>query len=113
MNPTHFSRRQMLRGAAAGFGWLAFNGLHAAHAASRSDNPLAPRLPHFRPRAKRVIFLFMAGGPSQVDTFDYKPELTKQQGTKLGTAADSPVLTPSLWDFKPRGQSGMMVSDLL
>jgi hypothetical protein len=110
MNPAHFSRREMLRNVAAGFGWLAFNGLHAAPA---TNNPLAPRAPHFRPRAKRVIFLFMAGGPSQVDTFDYKPELTKKHNVKVGTADNSPVLFQSPWEFKPRGQSGMMVSDLL
>ena len=108
MNPAHFSRREMLRSAAAGFGWLAFNGLHAA-----TSNPLAPRAPHFRPRAKRVIFLFMCGGPSQVDTFDYKPELTKQHNVKAGGGDNSPVYFQSPWEFKARGQSGMMVSDLL
>jgi hypothetical protein len=110
MNP-HFSRRQMLRSAAAGFGWLAFNGLHAANAAS--ENPLAPKKPHFKARAKRVIFLFMCGGPSQVDTFDYKPELSQLHGVKVGTAADGPVYYQSPWDFQARGQSGTMVSDLL
>ena len=111
MNPTLLSRREMLRSAAAGFGWFAFNGLNGATAAS--NNPLAPIAPHFRPRAKRVIFLFMSGGPSQVDTFDYKPELTKKHNVKVGTAADGPVLFQSPWEFKPRGQSGLLVSDLL
>ena len=111
MNPTLLSRREMLRSAAAGFGWLAFNGLHAAGAVV--NNPLAPIAPRFRPRAKRVIFLFMAGGPSQVDTFDYKPELTKKHNVKVSTAVDGPVLFQSPWEFRPRGQSGMMVSDLL
>ncbi len=110
MNPTQFSRREMLRRAAAGFGWLAFNGLHAANGAA--DNPLAPHAPHFRPRAKRVIFLFMSGGPSQVDTFDYKPELTKKNGVKSGGGNSVPYFQ-SPWEFKARGQSGMMVSDLL
>src|SRR6187549_3830375 len=105
------NRRQMLRSAAAGFGWLAFNGLHAANATP--ENPLAPRQPHFKPRAKRVIFLFMCGGPSQVDTFDYKPELTEKHGVKASTAPDGPVYYQSQWDFQARGQSGMMVSDLL
>jgi hypothetical protein len=101
----------MLRSAAAGFGWLAFNGLHAANAAV--DNPLAPKKPHFKARAKRVIFLFMCGGPSQVDTFDYKPELSEKHGVKASSAADGPVYYQSPWDFKARGQSGTMVSDLL
>ena len=54
MHPSLLPRREMLRNVAAGFGWLAFNGLHGANAAS--NNPLAPLAPHFRPRAKRVIF---------------------------------------------------------
>jgi hypothetical protein len=108
MHPSLLTRRQILRNAAAGFGWLAFNGLHAA-----TDNPLAPRLTHFRPRAKRVIFLFMSGGPSQVDTFDYKPELTKKHNVKTGTGDASPVLFQSPWEFRPRGKSGLPVSDLL
>ncbi len=111
MHPSFLTRRELLRSAAAGFGWLAFNGLHAANLAP--SNPLAPRAPHFRPRAKRVIFLFMEGGPSQVDTFDFKPELTKKHNTKVGNAENGPVLFQSPWEFKPRGQSGMMVSDLL
>ena len=110
MHPSLLTRRELLRSAAAGFGWLAFNGLHAAN--SPTNNPLAPRAPHFRPRAKRVIFLFMCGGPSQVDTFDFKPELTKKHNTKVSAAENSPVLFQSPWEFKPRGQSGMMVSDL-
>ncbi|MEQ1852212.1 MAG: DUF1501 domain-containing protein [Chthoniobacteraceae bacterium] len=111
MNPTLLSRRDILRSAAAGFGWFAFNGMHGANAAP--INPLAPVAPHFRPRAKRVIFLFMSGGPSQVDTFDYKPELTKKHNVKVGTAADGPVLFQSPWEFRARGKSGLPVSDLL
>src|SRR4051812_20670859 len=111
MSPFQQTRRQMLRSTAAGFGWLAFNGLYAANAAV--ENPLAPRKPHFTPKAKRVIFLFMSGGPSQVDTFDYKPELTKQHNKKIGPAEGSPVLYQSPWAFEPYGQSGLPVSDLL
>src|SRR5690348_708723 len=78
------SRRDWLRRSAAGFGWLALAGLlnsdRAAQAGQAISNPLAPRPPHFRPRAKRVIFLFMYGGPSQVDTFDYKPLLERDHG---------------------------------
>src|SRR4051812_30367669 len=111
MSPFLQTRRELLRSAAAGFGWLAFNGLYAANAPSQ--NPLAPRAPHFKPKAKRVIFLFMAGGPSQVDTFDYKPELTRQHNVKLGPAEGRPVYYQAPWAFEPYGQSGLPVSDLL
>ena len=62
MNTTQFSRRQLLQSAACGFGGLALSGMVAGMA--RGASPLAVRAPHFAPRAKRVIFLFMAGGPS-------------------------------------------------
>src|SRR5262245_66463054 len=75
------NRREMLQRAGAGFGSVALAALLAdeTRAAAPAD-PLAPRKPHFEARAKRVIFLFMPGGPSQVDTFDPKPELTKRHG---------------------------------
>ena len=69
-------RRAMLRSAACGFGSLALAGMHDAFALS--DNPLAAQSPLIPQRAKRVIFIFMAGGPSHVDTFDYKPTLLKR-----------------------------------
>ena len=72
------TRRDALKALACGFGYLAFAGLAGA-----TTNPLAARAPHFRPRAKRIIFLFMQGGPSQVDTFDYKPRLEQEDGKKL------------------------------
>src|SRR5579863_3070178 len=77
-----FSRREALKSAACGFGYLALAGLTASqsHAAV---NPLLARKPLFPARAKRVIFLFMQGGVSQVDSFDYKPTLFKQNGQKL------------------------------
>ena len=83
-----FTRRDMLKASAAGFGSLALAGLVAyeARADARSGaraNPLAVRPPHFEPKAKRVIFLFMHGGPSQVDTFDYKPLLERDHGKPL------------------------------
>src|SRR5262249_4166456 len=79
------SRRALLRNAGCGFGYLALAGLAAEQAAvaARLDNPLAPRRPHFAPRARRVIFLFMQGGVSQVDSFDYKPELERVDGKTL------------------------------
>lgn len=94
----------------AGFGYLAFAGLcQSAAQGSSSSNPLAPRQPHFSPRAKRVIFLCMQGGPSHVDTFDYKPALKRDHGKngKYGGA-----LLKSPWEFRQRGESGLWISDL-
>src|ERR1700736_4325638 len=81
--PLITSRRSLLQSASAGFGYLALAGLlgeAAAKAASVAPNPqdpLAPKEPHFKPRAKRIIFLFMEGAMSQLDTIEYKPELQK------------------------------------
>jgi hypothetical protein len=82
------------------------------------ENPLAPRPGHFPARAKRVIFLFMHGGPSQVDTFDYKPLLQRDHGKPLPFAkprvqfAQTGNLMASPWKFKQYGQSGAWVSEL-
>jgi hypothetical protein len=74
-------------------------------------SPLAPKTPHHVPKADRLIFLHMRGGPSHLDTFDFKPELTARTGQ---TAKSSQrLLSGSPWKFHPRGQSGLMVSDLL
>ena len=73
------TRRQSLQTLSSGFGYLAFSAL-STMAAEKAANPLAPRQPHFTPRAKRVIFLAMQGGPSHVDTFDHKPLLTRDNG---------------------------------
>ena len=72
----------MLRAAGCGFGYLGLADM-LAHAATTGDQPLAVRQPNFPPRAKRVIFLFMHGGPSSVDTFDPKPRLTLDDGKPL------------------------------
>src|SRR5262245_9386433 len=84
------TRRDLLRVSAGGFGLLALadllNGSRAmtrASEATNPGNPLEERVPQFAPRAKRVIFLFMHGGPSQVDTFDYKPLLQRDDGKPL------------------------------
>ena len=77
------TRRDFLRDTAAGFGWLALAALNAEQAradAGAPRGPLAPKGPHFPARAKRVIFLHMAGAPSQLDLFDYKPDLAKLHG---------------------------------
>ncbi len=119
------SRRELLKVSSAGFGSLALAGLlgEEAIAASRSDesaaaNPLAVKPPHFPPKAKRVIFLFMHGGPSQVDTFDYKPLLARDHGKPLPFARPKVVSSETLnllkspWEFRQFGQSGMWVSEL-
>src|SRR5262245_27463653 len=108
------SRRQMLRRVGAGFGSLALTALLADEAAASPGNPLAPRQPHFPARAKRVIFLFMPGGPSQVDTFDPKPRLNQENGKpspKLYLGQTRKLLA-SPWRFTKRGQCGLDVSEL-
>src|SRR5882672_10940071 len=102
------SRRAMLSRSAVGFGSLALASLLADEAAAepRPVDPLAARLPHFAARAKRIIFLFMKGGPSQVDTFDPKPLLTRDDGKPLPFAkprvqfAQTSNLLKSPWEFK-------------
>jgi hypothetical protein len=89
--------------------------LSRADAATTATDPLAPRVPHFPAKAKRVIFLYMTGGCSHVDSFDYKPKLTEDGGktfpayTKGGPAR---YLKRPDFTFRPRGKSGMMISDL-
>ena len=99
MNAMSYSRRAMLQQAGVGFGWLAFSAL--AQEQKRFENPLAPKMPHHPTKAKRVIFVFLNGGPSHLDTFDWKPELAKM---------GAPYLVPQ-FEFKPRGQSGLMISE--
>ena len=103
----NISRRHALQSAACGFGWLAMRGL--AGSAQAANNPLAPQRPHFAPRAKRVIFLFMRGGPSQVDSFDYKPELSRRHGQPLSAGRQ---YFQSPWEFTQHGQCGLPVSSL-
>ncbi len=111
-----FSRRQMLKQSALGFGSLALTSMLAETAAA--VDPLAPKAPHFPARAKRVIFLFMTGGPSQVDTFDPKPLLTRDHGKPFPGQkprvqfAETGTLLRSPWTFKKYGQSGIEVSEL-
>ena len=117
------SRRDALRNIACGFGYMAAAGIASQQAMANSmANPLLPVAPHVLPRAKRVIFLFMAGGVSQVDSFDYKPLLYKRNGemldftdqrilAKTGMGSNQRVMKP-LWEFKQRGQNGAWVSEL-
>jgi hypothetical protein len=118
-NPTTgrlLSRREMLRQSSVGFGSLALAALLSEDA--RADNPLACKAPHFPPKAQRVLFLFMHGGPSQVDTFDYKPLLERDHGKPLPFAkprivsSETGNLLKSPWKFKRYGQSGIYVSEL-
>ena len=110
------SRRELLRTSACGFGMLALADLLGA--AERAADPLAPRSPQFPAKAKRVIFLFMHGGPSQVHTFDYKPKLAADDGKPLPFPKPRVVssatgnLLKSPFAFKQYGQSGAWVSEL-
>ncbi len=110
------TRREMLRMSSAGFGSLALASLLDQEA--RAENPLSVKQPHFRARAKRVIFLFMHGGPSQVDTFDYKPLLERDHGKPLPFSkprvfsSTTGNLLKSPWRFKQHGESGAWISAL-
>lgn len=127
--PGGLPRREMLKRAGAGFGLLGLAGLlqdEAVAAATVSardaiaDTPLASRPSHFPGTAKSVIWLFINGGPSHVDTFDYKPELEKRDGQEL-TGFDKNTgffagavggLMKSPFEFRQHGQSGAWVSSL-
>ena len=118
------TRREMLTQSANGFGMLALSAMLAEEARadakinSSAEDPLAPKAPHFPAKAKRVIFLFMHGGPSQVDTFDYKPLLERDDGKPLPFSKPRVVsgqtgnLLKSPWSFKQYGQSGAWASEL-
>jgi len=101
------NRRDLLQSAACGFGSLALAGLaqQAMGAERQSDALLLPKTPHFTPKAKRVIFLFMQGGPSHIDTFDHKPELSAM-------AESNKKLYPSPFKFERHGESGLPISKI-
>ena len=121
---TPLSRRDWLLRSACGFGHLALLGISAQDAGAAPPfpdvdrAPLAVKPPHFPARAKRVVFLFMHGGVSHVDTFDPKPKLKELNGRPLPIAkpkfefADTGNLLGSPWKFRAYGQSGIQVSDL-
>ena len=125
--PKSFSRRALLERCGMGFGLLGLAGLladdgllAATPLADRALNPMAPRPTHFAPKAKRVIWLFINGGPSHVDTWDFKPELTRRHGQELEGfdkftgffAREVGALLKSPFEFRPRGQSGKLVSEI-
>ena len=123
------NRRNFLGHTATGLGGIALAHLLGREQASAKTpirpniqpaNPNAPRLPHFEARAKRVLMIFCSGAVSQIDTFDYKPELIKRHGQPMPGAeglvtfqGQQGNLTKSPWEFRPKGQSGKMVSDLV
>ena len=123
MNAPLFTRRHALQSLACGFGSLAFAGL-AAQRAQAAAHPLAPRQPHHTPRAKSVIFLFMQGGVSHVDSFDHKPLLDEKDGQLMGfndarkiansgkREESTQRVMKSLWKFAQHGQSGHWGSEL-
>ncbi|WP_435016402.1 DUF1501 domain-containing protein [Tundrisphaera sp. TA3] len=116
------TRREMLLRCANGFGAVALATMLGDEAkageATRRDDPLAPRPTHFKARARSVIFLFMDGGPSQVDTFDPKPRLDREHGQPIRAKVEPTQFNnvgkvlKSPWAFRPRGESGIPVSDL-
>ena len=108
MSSLILSRRQTLQAASSGFAYLAFSALSTL-AAEKSANRLAPMPPHFTPRAKRIIFLAMQGGPSHVDTFDYKPLLGRDNGKPSKGFAN---LLGSPFEFSQHGESGLPISSL-
>ena len=109
-------RREFLRCSSLGFGWIAAQAM-LAKPMSASERRYAPK-PHFAPRAKSIIFCYMSGGVSQVDSFDEKPLLAKKAGEPMPVPVQATMfdnvgtIMPSPWKFKPRGESGLNVSDL-
>lgn len=123
------TRRQFFSRCGMGIGSIALSSLLAgkklaAQSDTRFNNPLAPKQPHFSPRVKNIIYLFMAGGPSQLDLFDYKPKLAKLNGQPIPQSyiegkrfafmdsSHGVKLLGTRRSFKQHGQSGMWVSDL-
>src|SRR4029434_9988598 len=109
VTPAMLTRRDLLKTVSAGFGWLAFQGLAGRAAASSLVLQAAP----FGARAKRVIFLCMQGGPSHMDTFDYKPRLQQDSGRAGGgKGGKNGRLVGSPLRLAQRGQTGLSISDV-
>src|SRR5437773_8055256 len=106
------SRREMLTRGSMGFGVLALSSLLA------KDGRAAVKAPHFKPKVEHVIFCYMSGGVSHIDSFDPKPRLTKEAGKPMPMPIertmfnDNGAIFPSPWEFRHYGQSGIEVSDL-
>ncbi len=118
MRNTNFNRRNFLKSATAGFGYTAFASLAAQEAldASSFKSPLVPKKPHFEPKVKRVIFLFMQGAPTQHETFDYNPELEKHAGQNaemdLAIGRQGGKILPPVYKFDRCGESGLPISEV-
>lgn len=117
--PTGWSRRELLSRCGTGLGLVGLAGVLGSDAVNAATvSPLASRQPMFAPRAKHIIHLYMNGGPSQVDTFDYKPALEKYAGQRpdlikdLKTENATAGLLPSPFKFSPYGESGLVISEL-
>ncbi len=113
-----FARRDFLTRCGMGFGFSALGSMLTKESYAVTTNPMEPRGPHFAPTAKRVIHLFMNGGPSHVDTFDPKPELTRwsgkplPDGSRLSTERKTGAAFGSPFRFRRHGASGLSVSEL-
>ncbi|MFM7842915.1 MAG: DUF1501 domain-containing protein [Planctomycetota bacterium] len=117
--PTHLTRRELLGSVGTGLGLLALPSLLRADSSSEpaENNPLAPRSPHFPARAKHIVHIYLNGGPSQVDTWDYRPELQKWGGKKLPlgnltTERETGVALASPFEFQQYGSSGLWCSEI-
>jgi len=111
------SRREFLKRSGMGFGAMGLLGMFGSQEAGAAVNPMMPRQPQFRPRAYRVVHIFMNGGMSHIDTFDPKPELTKLHGEKLPmdnlkTERPTGAAWKSPFKFHQYGESGIPVSEL-
>lgn len=132
MDPTlehrlHINRRQFFGRCATGIGTMALGSmLNPSAAWSEDDDPLAPRPPHFAPKAKRVIYLHQSGAPSQIDLFDYKPQMNEQfdkdlpdsirmgqRLTGMTSGQERFPVAPSIFQFRQYGEGGAWISDLL
>ncbi len=125
------TRRQFLRDTGAGLGSIALASMQQpANAVAQSPPPIRPKIdaghpfaarsPHHTPAAKNILVIFCVGACSQIDTFDYKPDLVKLHGQAMPGAenlvtfqGEQGMLTKSPWQFRPRGESGKMITDLL
>jgi hypothetical protein len=117
-SPAPLTRRSMLRRCSLGFGSIALAGLLADKGYGATASDAKPPGPNFKPRAKRVIFCYMSGGVSHVDSFDPKPELAKRHGQPMPVPVKPTMfnnngnIMASPWEFKRRGQSGLEISEL-
>jgi len=106
------SRRQFLKTASCGFGYLALADLCSRVSATETANPLAPKTPPLKARAKHVIFMYMGGAPSHVDTFDYKPKLQSDNGKSMDDNGKGRRYLKSPFKFSQHGKSGLWLPEI-